>query len=459
MANVYFTNYTLNTANDAFSAIWKLTRALKKAGWIYKASSDSNSKDTTGVATNDKWGGNADPALDSYPSFPSPGTYAWWVAQGPSTLKIPFTVASTGTFLRGEKITQATSLAEGELIGYEYDGSSTGHLVVLPRTGTFNNTNVITGAGSGATLTPSGSIKTFVREVMFQKSNDFVNGTIALQTICVEDEDGYRFSTLASSAAGCTELVAPGGGGTDNTFPTVGSYLIGGRYLSGSYTHGNWFGVTSNLGRAQIVATNATPGTNISADGTWWIGAGVTSSATKFNFFGFFRLDNTEDGDLDPFAAYKSSTLSYNDSETRVQSFDSDIDQSPNYFITTYQQHNSWKALRRRGFPTNDDFVICYCAVFSDISSTKVMGMDNSNAETVACSYSSKRIREPITLVSTTLSKKIRKGTIRWAYQVQGGATFDTFDSKRFLVVLNPGSSTGAILLGPYDGSTTPLQS
>jgi hypothetical protein len=143
MANVIIPNFSpisISTVNDAFSIIWKLSRAMKAAGWVYKSSSDGTTKDTSGTATNDKWGGNANPLLDAYPSFPGGNTaaQAWWNAQGPSTLKIPIgakqTPGSYTGFIRGENISQATTGAQGEIIGYIFDGyAQTGFLVVMPR--------------------------------------------------------------------------------------------------------------------------------------------------------------------------------------------------------------------------------------------------------------------------------------------------------------------------------------
>lgn len=461
MANVQFTNYALAAADDAFSAIWKLSRAMKKAGWTYKASgtgTGSGAPETTGVATADLWGGNADPALDSYPSFASAST--WWCAEGPSTVKIPFTVASTGTFLRGEKITQAVSLAEGELVGYEFDGTSTGHLVVLPRVGTFDNTNLITGAGSGATLTPSGTIDTFVCQIVFQKSSaNLTHGSFLAQRVSSVTEGSSRFSTLAT-AVGCTNSICPGGGGTGNAFPSAGSWVVCGDFSSGSASHGSFFGVSSLMGKAQICATNVTPATNVSADGTFWVGIGVTSTSTKFNFWGYFRTDNSEDGDLDPFVTFKATNLLYNDANVRIASSEVDLGESNSNFMVRDVSFAAWKGWRRRGFGTDEQFVVCYGSSLGSFNSnTSLMSFDTGTAETVACSYTTKRVREPILISSTTSTKKIRKGTVRWLHQVQGGTTFDTYDSKLRFAVMTPVYTAGSIVIGPYDGTTTPLQS
>lgn len=278
MSTISFLNQPLSTAvvnnttfnvTDLFFVIWKLTRAMKKAGWTYKSSGDGTSlgKDTTGIAANDKWGGNADPATDTYTGFNT--VSAWWNAQGPSTLKIPISTASTGTFIRGEDISQATSGAHGELLGYLWDiPTNQGYLVVAPRIDGYgadphgwDHTHLITGAISGATITPSATVIEFVREVVFWKSN--VAGASGGQGIgnmyyqCVDgySESAFRFSSLAANAAGCSGNIAPGGGGTANTFPTVGSFVVcgcaGNTTSVGTQTLGGvnfTFGVASTVG-------------------------------------------------------------------------------------------------------------------------------------------------------------------------------------------------------------------
>jgi len=56
--NVRVNNYSLGLTDStrAFESIWKLTRALKKAGWKFKASSDGTSKVSTANPASDQWG-------------------------------------------------------------------------------------------------------------------------------------------------------------------------------------------------------------------------------------------------------------------------------------------------------------------------------------------------------------------------------------------------------------------
>lgn len=59
--------------------------------------------------------------------------------------------AVTGTFTIGELVTQATSLAVGKVVGVVASSA----MKVIPLTGTFNSSGLLTGVSSGATTTPS----------------------------------------------------------------------------------------------------------------------------------------------------------------------------------------------------------------------------------------------------------------------------------------------------------------
>lgn len=460
MADVIYPNSDLFSSNHAFSAIWKLTRAIKKSGWKYLSSGDGTSKDTSGVATSDLWGGAVDPSSDTYPTGLS-SVNAWWNASGPVTLKIPISVAPTGTMIRGEKVTQATSAAEGELVGFDYDGSSAGHAVILPRVGTFDSTHLITGAVSGGTFTPSSALGTYIPEVVFFKSTDAINGSIYMQRVSNETENSSRFSVLAGSA-GCTETVAPGGSGTGNSFPAPGSYIACGSQ-NGSPSHSNWFNINNNMGKAQIVAVNTTTSTGVSADGTFWILLGDVSSPTQSQFIGYLRCDNSEDADLDPFVFYKQSGSSLNGSNPATSATTGGNFTSVNFLsyngVGGSMQFRGW---RRRGFASADTFNSYNAVILVGSSEQAVLADNNSLPETIACAYTSKRLREPIVLVSqdNTNTLKGRKGSPRWLSAIQGSTTFDSFDVHQKVCIAAPSGSVGfpAILAGPFDGITSALQ-
>src|ERR1700761_9440376 len=114
MGDVQFQNFATRSGSSCFDAVWKLSRACKKAGFIYKASGNGTTKDTSGVAANDLWGGNTDPATDVYagtingagPNIDA--AKAWWCGQGPTILRVAMQTLP-GAFVRGEKVTQAAT--------------------------------------------------------------------------------------------------------------------------------------------------------------------------------------------------------------------------------------------------------------------------------------------------------------------------------------------------------------
>src|SRR5579885_1559184 len=57
MSNVTVPNFALAAANDTMSALWKLSRAMKAAGWVTLASSNGTTKSTTPTYSNDQWNG------------------------------------------------------------------------------------------------------------------------------------------------------------------------------------------------------------------------------------------------------------------------------------------------------------------------------------------------------------------------------------------------------------------
>lgn len=497
MANVVIPNFSpisISTVNDAFSIIWKLSRAMKAAGWVYKSSSDGTTKDTTGTATNDKWGGNANPLLDTYPSFPGGNTsaQAWWNAQGPSTLKIPIGAAQvSGTytgFIRGENISQATTGAQGEIIGYLFDGyAQTGFLVALPRVDGsgadphgWDHTNVITGSASGATVTPNATIIEFVREIVFWKDATLTNLTHYVQCVDGYSESTSRFSVLAGSA-GCTGSVAPAGGGTGNTFPAVGSYTAGG---TGGSQSANAIGLASGLtqfwdiAKVQIIAVNATYSNGVSADGTFIFaaGAGSNSSAAAFpewNYYlfqGFVRVDNQEDGDVDPYVSLViSGDLLYAGPAASGKLADGSTNIlaqaiNGNWNLGGRQFFRMW---RRRGFSSNDAFVNGGPATLQLLASgsssfNTPISTPLHDRDRAAYAFTETYIGEDMWAINSNTNQKIRKGVLRWV-RIIGGNVNDAygFNNLRSWIAISsnyaPQGGNGGpcgYLIGPWDGTS-----
>lgn len=450
--------YTLDTgvANNWFSAYWKQTRMQKAAGWVYMASSDGTTKDTTGTATNDKWGGNADPTLDTFNTAIFNGVAgAWWVGSGPVLLRIPITVASTGTFIRGESISQATSGATGELLGYVFDATNAGWIIVAPRTGTFNNTNVITGGVSAATATPNGTIKSMSQEVMFHKTVTTA-ATMNIYWICVDSstESAQLFSQLATSA-GCTATVAPGEGGTSNGFPANAVVITG----NGGSTTGANIGPTSTGGitaHALVVAANATPSSGISADGTYWVMLSNTVSSVSSTVIGLFRIDDGEPGDVSPFV-YIVGTSTTVASYSRTAGTISISLNTPSNFFGTNVQMIGYTA-RGTGFTTDPGAT--YFKAATGARAASQLWVENNASSVLTQNHPATNkpsSTDSVVAFCDRTGAQMVKGRLRWMRLTSLGALYDTTDTKTWVSWFsNATTINGTGWIGPWDGTTTP---
>jgi len=461
MADKFSMNYAMDSTNHVFSAIWKLTRVMKAAGWNVIAHSDGTTKTAAGTNANDSWGNNADPLNDTYPAFDTPAP--WIVMQGPSTVKLMLASAPTGTFVRGESVTQSTSSATGEILGIVWDSDlSVGWAIIQPRTGTFNGSNTVTGAISSAIFTPS-SYKSFTREIVFAKqaSNTYSGSSFY---ICADAsaESADLFSTLAASS-GCTATIPPGCGGTGNGFPTIAIALRG---TGGSVSHTTWIAAASTgfTGLANLAATNVTPAAGVSADGTFYAILGRTDTSGVHALIGLFRLDDTEPGDVDPYAIYWNSGNSMaafsRTSATSYASYQYDA-----WYNVTQKNYAVFRGYAARdAYVVARDVVIPFVATYRNttpssfypqMNNAQPLSMEVQNHPSSFYTY----IREPAGLSSTGQTSNIRmvKGNIRWMNFTPVGQLKDTFDNKKWVCLSNWSNGVApGMIIGPWDGVTVP---
>lgn len=570
--HVIIPNFPPTTTANIFNLYWKLTRALKKAGWKYLCSGDGTTKDTSADPVNDKWNGTGvgatagivtnagaaaasiaaptrgratvtgltgivatdkgkflvitgaatgannhshqieeiisstsvridartfavasdanngsltwairDPANsgETYPSGTLAGVAAWWAGRGPSTLKIPITsapVAGAGgfTFVRGENISQASSTFEGEIVGWVFDGVSSGYLVVAPRlrgtgAGIYGLTDgqVITGGTSGSTVTQNGTALEYRHEIVIwkQSGNETAGSIFHCIYEPVAEAAQNAFSSIAGQA-GATATVAPGGStttannGSNNGFPTFGWVQLG----QGAGTHTNWTGISTAVtnGNAQIMCVDAIEEQNYSADASWTIAHAVLEVPGGGHLgHGFYRMDDGEDGDLDPYITLTSSAnqVLYTNSRTTAGanrgSGASEVFQQ-NLTANTTNQGSMFRGWRRRGLSgdvagNQQDFEIGI--IFANSTQARLLTLVVADFEKVATAATTTvRVREPIWMISSQSARKMRKGTIRWMYMVQGNNGTDLFDNKQW-IQLSP--TNVPFIVGPWDGTTT----
>lgn len=460
MANAYSINFAYQAATNSFSAIWQLTRVMKAAGWNVVGTCDGlNPKRTLTTGTvasnaNDFWGSNADPLLDTYPTAFNTQS-PWIVMRGPSTIKLSF-VTTPGNLIRGESVTQSGSGATGEFLGLAWNSSSsTGWAVILPRTGTFNSSDVVTGATSGATFTPNQS-NTFVREVVFSKASAN-NTTGTIYYVCADStsENTALFSTIADGA-GCTASVHPGGGGTGNSFPSIGMCIKG---SAGTVSHISFSSLSTNLNTfGQTACANATPGSGLSADGSFYVT--FNSATVNSLFISFTRVDNGDPADIDPYVwiAPGSATSTSWTNSTTVGSLSlsggylySDNDLTPinssifGYVARACGDSNRDKAVVFSFHPNVGELPYCFYAAVN----LRIANFPNATAN-----YHKYHPH----LFSARTSEMFYKGQTRWLFILSPGALFDTMDSKQYFIISpRNGTANPGIAIGPLDGSTTPV--
>ena len=91
------------------------------------------------------------------------------------------------------------------------------------------------------------------------------------------------------------------------------------------------------------------------------------------------------------------------------------------------------------------------------VTSVSAMRLLNSPATTTPLIREAPIVYAPGNAAITGTSKQI-KGRTRWLYVISQGSALDTFDAKTILCVFAVTTAVPACAIGPYDGSTTPLQ-
>jgi hypothetical protein len=396
---------------------------------------------------------------------------AWILMQGPSVIKVPITAApgpGVGglTFIRGENISHDGTGAEGEILGWTFStGSSTGYLVVLPRvigTGSapygWEDGGEITGDSSGSAADQQGDGLEYRQQAVFCKAANQNSGRIFHQCIEPVGETADDYYTLSQSA-GCTAIVPPGGGGTGNAFPTIGFISCG----ATTSTNSKWSGNNGALihGNAQIMCADAIWEQDYSADGTWqWYAATVSTVSSPSAGRGFYRCDDTEPGDLDPFIVGGLCQETLYTATPRTEANQSAIAGADNPFNTSTQAGwtttvTFWRGWRRRGLATGDNFqTFEFGSLFIGQSTTAgVAAVNTEDTERLATEEDDTKVRGPLWVVSVEANAKMRKGTVRHLSIVQGGNAWDTYDGGRF-VQLSP--TNGCFVASPWDETSVP---
>lgn len=465
-------NAVPNSTTHQKHVLWMLSRCMKAAGFPVLASSNGTTKDTSGVAANDLWGGNVNPLADAYNSawdtLP-----IWIVHQGASFIKHTITGAPTPgpnplgplfpDFLPGEPVVQATSGAIGEWQGYSFDATNGGHATIRPRTGTFDGTHTVTGSWSGATYTPS-AVATYTEQIVIACTTNTTQGYMAVNpALNMATESASAFSTLATSA-GCTATVAPGLGGTGNAFPTLAFSVCGDWTVP---TANYFFGGNQAIGKAQIEVKDMVGTAYVSPDGSFWCGTGNGGSgATQMEGFGRFLCDGCEPADLYPVAWFRMSQQQYSSINAR-QICTTNAGLAESQFFIQENYYVNWRSWRKRGMPVLGSYAEGFLPLQGDtISSPANMMFIQTPAVTdrIACSYANTPPRRNIRFelwnsdaTGTYYPGKGAKGSPRHLRMAMNLVGYNQTDNLTRLCLC--ASNSAAVLMSMGDGSTTIVQS
>lgn len=414
------------------------------------------------------------------------------------------TFAPLSTTTTSSQSVASTTIAVTSTLGFPNVGIanivvSGGATVAVAYTGTTSTSLLGCTSAATGTTTIGGTVSavpvTFNREVLFGKPDTATAHDIYIAYICADpiSEQAVFLSTL-SVQTGCTALIAPSCGGTNNGFSTVspvtGIPMImsvkGLQIAAGNFTTANAgfaLGNATILGaNCQIACVNNVPAMNVTADGSFYIVASVTTSGYANGYF-FTRVDDSEPGDCDPYVFWTSNNtneISNNNTVFSrlgsatiggVEAWDFQQQALGVYNGSIYACFWGYQA-RGNTFITRD-IPASYCSSFLGLTwntSVPIQGFaPSTQIRSVAHpGITPPLVREPVTMYSigptyaTNLFRQI-KGRTRWLVAYSVGNILDTYDSKTWLnvQVYNPAlpgnENSPALAIGPYDGLTTPM--
>lgn len=401
-----------------------------------------------------------DPTSAVYPTS-ADDKAGWLLLRGPTLVRLGITAEPT--LLRGEwvKQTQEAGFATGIVRDWVFNGTS-GWLVVQPAAGTFQNSLNLVGQTSKGTAIVGTGLREHVIEMVIYKDDTTDYGGMFFQSIDTVSESDYLFSTLAY-ADGCTETVPPGGGGTDNAFPSVGSFNVRGdpANLAANIA---WFDQTPN-GNLQCAAANCLRSPHNVQDGTFWLLATDEADAGLTSGMGFFSTVGGEPADVAPYVvSYPCNTA------TSATSAKIGGTTTGNYWsqgdlvaVDACVPFHSW---RRRGAGSDDTYFnprLLYTgnAVPELPLVTLTSAADSHDAVELVPSISPDFMYwlEAPQLAGVFTSAKQRKGYPRFMRLISVGLELDTFGDGATWLCVGRASAENymGIVLGPWNDTAAPI--
>lgn len=400
----------------------------------------------------------------------------WIVLEGTRIIKVPVNAAPSSSFIIGETVYQGVSVdtqRRGTLLGVVMNSTSTsGWMVIDPHDyGTWDNSTDIVGLTSSATLplaNISATPKIYANEIVIAKSSsNFYTGSCYWWCGDRVGEDSDSFSYMAANNVSVTTSVAPGF--TPTTFPTNAVVIFGGNAAHQSFISSAAFQMGTY---AQVMVVNALPRAERAADGTfsvaWHTAPALVTDASYA--FSWQRLDDVEPGDVCPFAAFATgATIILSNYDKKGNLAGACLSSSAIGTNTANITSVYWTSFCARGCGVSArDIVQPYGLFTNQVGSVSFISTNNAEAFRISNHPDATppyRVERGVlyndgsaNLTGGVISQiKSVKGKPRWFRYLGAGSRLSTFDTKQWLALTAYDSTYGSIVIGPYNGTTTPL--
>lgn len=406
---------------------------------------------------------------------PSPKA-PWIVLKGPRIIKVPVNASPSGSFIIGETIYQGTSSdtqRRATLLGVVMNSTSTsGWMVIDPHDyGTWNNSEDIVGLTSSATHLAANISATpivYANEIVIAKAAaNYYTGSCYWWCGDQSGENTDSFSYMAANNVNVTINIAPGF--TPTTFPTNAVVIFGGNAAHQSFISSTAFQMGTY---AQVMVVNALPRAGRAADGTFsvaWHTAPALATDASYAF-SWQRLDDVEPGDVCPFAAFAAgATITLSNYDKKGNLAGAYLSSSAIGTNTANITNVYWTSFCARGCGVSArDIVQPYGLFTNQVASVSFISTNNAEAFRISNHPDATppyRVERGVlyndgsaNLTGGVVSQiKSVKGKPRWFRYLGAGSRLSTFDTKQWLALTAYDYTYGSIVIGPYNGTTTPL--
>jgi hypothetical protein len=222
-------------------------------------------------------------------------------------------------------------------------------------------------------------------------------------------------------------------------------------------------GGPTQMGRFHCIGVNCAESNGVSQDGSW---LHIQGSGLGYLTMVYTRMDNNEDGDLDPFVHQGNWLGSLNAAPNRTTDASgsgsgTDNANTGQAWINSTGSHG-FKGFRRRGLSGETFNYFSVSMLYDFANAVYPQLINNGNPDQIGTAPNIQFVRDVLWLWLTPFTAQLatgrmRKGTLRWMQLVQGATGNMTFDGMTWVSLSSISPLTGIpFIVGPWDGATVP---